>query len=193
MPFPVNTKNAMLGGQDFDAASLHTGFPGTTGTNEVTGGTPAYARKTISMSAASGGSRLLAAGVTFDVPACTVRWIGLWKAGVFVMPLVNGGATPRNFVAVASTDLIWAPAHGWTDGQKVVFFGIPPTGVTEGTVYFVVSSSTDNFKVAATLAGAAIDLTGPSSFGCVVSAMIETVFAIQDTHALTLVTETIAD
>lgn len=38
MTLPVATKNNMLGGQTFTHASAHTDFPGSTGANEVTGG-----------------------------------------------------------------------------------------------------------------------------------------------------------
>lgn len=193
MTFPTATKNALLGGQAFDAASLHTAYPGTTGSSEVTGGTPTYARKTITINAASGGSRSLNAAVTFDVPACTVKWIGFWNAGVFVGCAPNGGATPKNFVALASTDVVYSPAHGWSDTQKIAFFGTPPTGIVEGTTYFVRDSTTDTFKVAATSGGTAIDITGASSFGCVVCAITETVYPAQDTHQLTAVTITIPD
>jgi len=194
MTFPTQTKNAMLDGQAITKASLHTAFPGNTGANEVTGGTPAYAQKTIVINAASGGSRLLNAGVTFDVPACTVRWIGYWNGATFVATAPNGGATPKNFMAVPSSDTIAATAHGYSDTQKIVFFdGTPPGGLTEGTTYFVRDSATDTFKVAATSGGAAIDLTTASSFGCVVCAITETVYGGQDTHALTSTTFTIPD
>ncbi len=194
MTFPAATKNSMLDGQTINKASLHTGFPGTTGTNEVTGGSPAYAQKTITMNAASAGSRLLNAGVTFDVPACTVKWVGYWNTAVFVACAPNGGATPKNFMAVPSTDLIYASGHGYSDTQKIVFFdGTPPGGLTEGTTYFVRDSTTDTFKVAATSGGAAIDLTTASSFGCVVCAIQEDQYGSQDTHALTSTTFTIPD
>ena len=193
MTYPVATKNAWLNGQAFDFASLHTAYPGTTGANEVVGGAPAYARKAITINAASGGSRLLNAAVTFDVPASTVRWLGFWNAGAFVGGCANGGATPKNFVAQPSSSLVYAPGHGWSDGQKIVFFGIPPTGLTEGTTYFTVSTTVDSFKVAATLAGAPITLTAVSSFGCVVVAITEQVYVGQDTHALTLATVTVPD
>jgi hypothetical protein len=62
-------------------ASLHTGDPGTTGANEVTGGSPAYARKAVTWAAASGGNVITSASVTFDVPAgTTIRDMGLWSA-----------------------------------------------------------------------------------------------------------------
>lgn len=51
------------------------------GTTEVTGGTPAYARKSVSWSAASGGILNNSAQIVFDVPASTtVRAIGICTA-----------------------------------------------------------------------------------------------------------------
>lgn len=194
MTFPATTKNNMLDGQTINKASLHTAFPGTTGANEVTGGAPAYAQKAITMNAASAGSRLLNAGVTFDIPASTIRWIGYWNTAVFVACAPNGGATPKNFISVASTDLIYAPGHGWSDTQKITFFdGTPPSPLVEGTTYFVRDSATDTFKVAATSGGAAIDLLTASTFGCVVCAITEEIYAGQDTHSLTSTTFTIPD
>jgi hypothetical protein len=62
--------------------SLHSGDPSTTGANEISGGSPAYARKAVSGgSAASGGSVLISANITFDVPAgTTVSYVGMWSA-----------------------------------------------------------------------------------------------------------------
>ncbi|MHC1792203.1 phage tail fiber protein [Solidesulfovibrio sp.] len=63
-------------------AALHSGAPGADGSaNELTGGTPAYARKAVTMAAASGGSRAATGAVTFDVPAgATVSHGSLWTA-----------------------------------------------------------------------------------------------------------------
>jgi hypothetical protein len=194
MTWPTTTKNNFLGGQTFTDASLHTAFPGTTGANEVTGGAPAYARKAITINAASGGQRLLNAAVTFDVPASTIRWIGYWNSATFVGCAPNGGATPKNFMSVASTDTVYAASHGYSDTDKIVFFnGTPPGGLTEGTTYFVRDSATDSFKVAATSGGAAIDLTSAPSFGCVVAAITEDVYAVQGTHQLSTTTVAVPD
>lgn len=194
MPLPTTTKNAMLDGQAFTQASLHTAWPGTTGTNEVTGGAPAYARKNITMNAAAGGARALLAAVVFDVPVTTVRWVGYWNAAVFIGAAPNGGATPKNFVAQPSSDLVYSVAHGFADTQKVVFFnGTPPAPLVEGTVYFVRDSTADTFKVAATSGGAAIDLAAAASFGCVVCAIVEDAYAAQGTHQLSTTTFTIPD
>jgi hypothetical protein len=61
--------------------ALHTGDPGgaNSASNEVTGGSPAYARKAIAWNAASGGAATPTANVVLDVPATTVAWISLWN------------------------------------------------------------------------------------------------------------------
>ena len=79
MGFTTATKNSMLDSQTIDLCSLHTGDPGASGaSNEVTGGTPAYARKAAVFNAAGSSARALNADVTFDVPACTVAYVGFW-------------------------------------------------------------------------------------------------------------------
>jgi len=66
--------------------SLHTNDPGQNGANEVSGGSPAYARKQTTWAPATNG---LAIGseVTFDVPPnTTITHVGFWSAatgGVF--------------------------------------------------------------------------------------------------------------
>lgn len=179
------TKNAALDAQTFTLSSLHSAFPGTTGANEISGGTPAYARKAITVNASSGGTRLLNAAIVHDVPASTVAWLGFYNVGAWVFAVPNGGATPKNFMAIPSEDKIYSAAHGYADNTTVVFYnGTPPTGFTEGVVYYVRDSTTDSFKVAATLGGAAIDITAPSSTGCWVCQITVQVYASQDTHTL---------
>jgi hypothetical protein len=63
--------------------ALHTGDPGAAdqADNEVTGGSPAYARVAIAWNAASGGSMDDSTnGAVFDVPAgTTVTWVSGWN------------------------------------------------------------------------------------------------------------------
>jgi hypothetical protein len=83
MPLSDNGRNSAANGLATNSGfvSLHTGDPGTTGANEVTGGTPAYARKAATWGAAAGGSRALSASVTFDVPSgVTITHFGAWSA-----------------------------------------------------------------------------------------------------------------
>lgn len=61
--------------------SLHNGDPGDTGANEISGGSPAYARKAITWAAASGGALDSSSAPVFDVPASvTVSRVGMWGA-----------------------------------------------------------------------------------------------------------------
>jgi hypothetical protein len=61
--------------------SMHTADPGTTGTSEVTGGSPAYARKALVWTPGSSDGVNTAASVTFDLPISTaVTHVGIWSA-----------------------------------------------------------------------------------------------------------------
>jgi hypothetical protein len=80
---------------DITAVSLHSADPGTTGASEISGGSPAYARKTPAFSAASGGATNLSANLVFDVATgTTVAFYGLWKGATFFAGgAVTGGGT----------------------------------------------------------------------------------------------------
>lgn len=76
-------KNALLAGLTSQATyvSLHTADPSTTGTSEVTGGNPAYARKSITWGSPSNGSVASGSNVVFDVPgSTTITHLGYWTA-----------------------------------------------------------------------------------------------------------------
>lgn len=83
MPYTTEGKNAMLDalGALNTHAGLHTAQPSTGTPNEVTGGSPAYARKAISYNAAAAGSMDSSNAPVFDVPAgTTVTHVGFWSA-----------------------------------------------------------------------------------------------------------------
>lgn len=82
MGFITAVKNTMLDAIVITHASLHSANPGDTGASELTGGS--YARKAITMSAATGASRSLAAAVDFDVPASTVAFVGFWNNSTYL-------------------------------------------------------------------------------------------------------------
>ena len=86
-------------------ASLHTADPSTTGANEVTGGSPAYARKAVNFNAASAGSMGSSNAPVFDVPAgTTVAYVGYWDA-----------STSGNFIgAAAVTSEVFASQGTYT-------------------------------------------------------------------------------
>jgi hypothetical protein len=62
--------------------AAHTGDPGgaNSASNEVTGGSPAYARKAVAWSAASAGAAACSGNVVIDIPAgTTVSWLSFWN------------------------------------------------------------------------------------------------------------------
>ena len=61
-------------------ASLHTDVIGSGSGGEVSGGSPAYARKAITWNAAASGNLDNNANPVFDVPATTIRRVGLFSA-----------------------------------------------------------------------------------------------------------------
>lgn len=70
-------------------------------------------------------------------------------------------------ISVAEPGVVTWTAHGLTAGQPVVFSttGTLPTGLTAGTVYYVVAAglTADAFSVAATAGGTPIDTSGAGS------------------------------
>ena len=61
--------------------SLHTDVVGSGSTGEVTGGSPAYARKAVTWNAAAAGSKAISGTAVFDVPSgTTIRRVGLFSA-----------------------------------------------------------------------------------------------------------------
>lgn len=177
--------------------SLHTAYS-TTGTNEVTGGAPAYTREAATWGAAATRSKATTASGVFDVPAgTTVRWVGIWDAvtvGNFLGMTPNGGGIPESFVVPdIANDTLEAPGHGFSNTNTVVVWTVPgftlPTGLAEGTVYHVRDVTTDDLKLAATAGGAAIDLSTVGAGSLM--RLVEETFGAQGVHTVTSVTMTI--
>ena len=166
--------NAILdhGGTLITHVSLHDDFPGATGTNELSGGS--YARQSITWNSASAGNLDSSNTPTVPTPAASsVAWIGFWNAstaGTF-RGYAPAGGTPKIGLSVdTATDVFTLLSHGWSDDQTIVFFGgTIPGGLTEGTIYYVINSATDTFKVSATQGGGAIDITSANDEYCKVS------------------------
>lgn len=206
MPFSTTALNQMLdalnGGTPTTIirwASLHTAFS-TTGTNELTGGSPAYARQDISThwSAASGGSKATdGTTFTFNVPASTtVAFVGLWSAstaGTFAGMGANGGATQFAGTGIASTDTFTAPGSSYSVGDTVVFFAgagaTLPGGITAGTIYFVKTASGSAITLSTTSGGTTLDITADGA-GIVQKITTET-FNAQGTFTLNTDTLTV--
>lgn len=181
--------NVMLDALTLDLCSLHTAYSAA-GANEVAGGTPAYARKAITMGAAAARARAASSAPVFDVPVgTTVRFIGLWtNAGTVFRGMFANGGSEKGFQIDATNNKILCESHGLIDGDKVVFYGgTAPGGLAEGTVYFVVGNTAadpDTFQVALTAGGAAIDLTTQHTAACKLSKIVEEAFGAQGTFTV---------
>lgn len=174
--------NAMLD-TEFAAAdklSLHTAYS-TTGANEITGGS--YARQTVTWAAAAARVKASSASVAFTgLPAAaSISFVGVWNsAGTIFRGMVANGGLEFTFQVGVTPNTILAEGHGLVNGDNVVFTGTPPTGLTEGTIYFVVgvtAGDPDTFQVSATSGGAAIDITGLPGANCAASKLVTDVYA----------------
>lgn len=188
MPYTTAAKNEMIDAlagvaatSNVDFVSLHTAFPGNgpTASNEVSGGS--YARQSITWNVAASG--LITASNTPVVPvpvSTTVAWLGyftLVTAGVYLAysPL---NANPLFYTVNTTTEVFTSLAHGLVDTDQVVFYGgAVPGGLVEGTIYFVISATTDTFQVSATEGGGAIDITSAGDFNTRVSIIVPETFA----------------
>jgi hypothetical protein len=200
VPFNDLGKNKALDGLDesVSGAITHIGVgnltdPGT-GTNyagtEATGGSPTYARLPATWGAAASGQKANTASLAFDVPAGTYAFLLFFNAltgntGTFLgYAPING--TVKGFFSVDTTltnDALFSVAHGLADGDRVQLFNVfaesLPTGLAEGTVYFVVSSTTNSFKVSLTSGGAAVDITAVAGGEGYFQKVVPEVFASQ--------------
>jgi hypothetical protein len=180
VPFNPTAQNAMLDALDESATQItHVAIftlsdPGT-GTNanavEATGGSPAYARQAVTWGGAASGAKSNSSTLTFDVPAGTYGFFGWFNAATGNTGNYRGyapfGGTPRSFATVDSAGVtanaIQSAAHGLSDNDRVMVFNVfsegLPTGLTEGTIYYVVGSTTNTFQVSTTQGGSAVDIT----------------------------------
>lgn len=172
------TKNALLdsavagGLTTTPHLALFTGIPPVVGSNEVTGGSPAYARQPHIWSAAAAGSKAMSGSEVFDVPGgATIKAIATLDAltAGTLKAWSPAGAGPRLAVSVDAAGVtnndIFSEAHGLVAGNSVLFWdsynaGLP-AGLAEDTEYFVIATglTADTFRVSATLGGSAVDLT----------------------------------
>jgi hypothetical protein len=183
--FTDASRNLMIAAEGTTHLSAHSAYS-VTGANEITGGSPAYARKVPTFGAASAGSKSLSANVVFDMPAgSSILFVGRWTAltgGTFLGMAAIGGVE-MEFATDLASDTITAPAHGLVNTDRIVFVGgTPPGGLTEGTIYFVVGATTDTIQVAVTSGGAAINLTTQASAQCLVSKIVPETYGAQGTY-----------
>jgi hypothetical protein len=196
MPLVDAGRNAMLTGglgNVITHVSLHNGDPSTTGANELTGGSPAYARKAVTWGTAASGLRAnITTALDFDIPAgTTVFHFGFWSAittGTFYGYFPVGGFAVEAATFAASTDVFTSYAHGYVNTDRVLVYDVHtagvPTGYTEGTVYFVVAAATDTFQLSATSGGAAVN--GTTDGEVAVQKCLPEVFAAQGVYSMAI-------
>lgn len=201
---PDATKNALLdsavagGLLTTPFMALHTSFP-PAGGNEVTGGSPAYARKSFTYAAAATGAKSSNSTPTFDVPAgTTIKAISAYDAvtaGTQKAWSPANASARRAFNVTAAgvtADTIDSPAHGLVAGDHVLVWATIgaglPTGLAEDTEYFVIAAglTTDVFSLSATLGGSAINITAIGDGD--VQKFIPEVFAAQGTYLVSVFT-----
>lgn len=166
----------VLGGGDYTRpatvyAALFTVAPGeAAGGTEVTGGS--YARVAITNNAtnfpaASGGSKSNGTAITF--PQASANWgtvvaLGVFDASTSGNLLFYGwlGADSGVLFTATTADVLTAPGHTLVNDDQVRIQAIPgatlPSGLAEGTTYFVITVSGNTFSLSATQGGGAIDI-----------------------------------
>lgn len=95
---------------------------------------------------------------------------GAWQPRVLNTEVINTitsavHITSTVTITIASPGVVSWTAHGLVAGTPVIFSttGALPTGLTAGTVYYVLAPNANDFTVSATSGGAAINTTGSQS------------------------------
>lgn len=162
---------------------LHSAWPGLAGsqsTSELS--YSGYARQAAARSSGgfteSSGVVTLTAALTFPTAGAGASGTALfWSMGsassgtgnLFRSGGLGGIPVPCTMVAssdvVTSADLV-AQSTGLTNGDSVCFWsngGTVPSGLTEGTRYYVISVSGNTFSVSTSVGGAAVNITADGS------------------------------
>lgn len=74
-------------------------------------------------------------------------------------------------ITIASPGVLTRTAHGYYNGMRLRIYaltGTLPTGLTNGSQYYVVNATTDTFQLSATFGGTAINTTGSFTSGVAV-------------------------
>jgi hypothetical protein len=169
----------------------HLGLATPTGV-ELSGGSPAYARKAVSWTA-TGGTGIVdnTAQLDFDVggtsgtPVTIGRVLlrGASSGGTDYGWFPVGGALPMLVTVDASNDTFTNFGHGLINGSQVFFEpvsgGSLPSGISQGTMYQVNNASTNAFQVLTGLATLNVTASGE----CYAIQCVPEVFNSQGTYS----------
>lgn len=174
MPFNDVEKNTFLQSTSITYVGVHTLTDPGTATNalsgEPSGGT--YLRQAVTWGTAASGLKANTGALTLPVDAGTFGFLTFWNASSGNTSNYRGYAPMGGASALKgffssdtnlANDTLFSVAHGMANADRVVLYNVfaetLPTGITEGTIYFVVGAATNTFQVSLTLAGAAVDIT----------------------------------
>lgn len=163
--------------------SIHTGDPGEAGdqtTNEIS--YTGYARVAVARSGAgwtvSTNQVVNAAAITFGqmtagAGGTATHWaVGISSAGagkvLYKAPI---GTSLQGPFTGATSDTITIPGHTLAVDDRVAFYpaygSSLPTGITEGTLYWVKTSATDTITISTTQGGSTLDITAVGDGMCI--------------------------
>lgn len=155
--------------------SLHTADPGEAGNQSTSEAAYTnYARVAVARTSGgwtvSGNQVSNAAAINF--PQCGVTGATITHFGIGTDPTGTGKllykaplgtALQGAFTAVAVGDLITIPGHTLVVDERVAFYPVLgsalPTGITEGTIYWVKTVSSNDITISTTQGGAVVDIT----------------------------------
>jgi hypothetical protein len=145
------------------------------GGTEVTGGS--YARVQVTNNATNfpaAAAGLKQNGTAINFAQATADWgtvvaFGLFDAATSGNLLYWGwlGTDDGDLFTATVADVLTAPGHALANDNQVRILVVPdgtlPTGLTEGTTYFVISLSGDTFSLSTTQGGGAVNITAAGS------------------------------
>ncbi|MCB1833937.1 MAG: hypothetical protein KDH19_10965 [Geminicoccaceae bacterium] len=190
MLFSDAEANALLDDHASRATHLavHSAYPGATGASEVSS-----ARVAAGWGSAAARELDLSAAVSLSMPAgSTAAWVSRWSAisgGSFLGATPIGGSGSKEVQVDTTADTIVSEGHGFSNGDRVVFYnGTAPGGLTAGNEYFVVGSTADSFQVSASDGGAVINLTSDGDVGLLVDGIVTETFGNAGTMTISALT-----
>lgn len=155
------------------AVALHTADPGEAG-NQSTSETAYtnYAQQTVVRSAAGWTvtTNQVSNAATITFPACGVtgstitHWsVGVGGAGKILYKGPLGTVVQGPFTAIVAGNVITIPGHTLAVDERVAFYpafgSALPTGITEGTIYWVKTVASNDITVSTTQGGAAVTIS----------------------------------
>jgi hypothetical protein len=153
--------------------SLHTAYPGEAGVqNTSESAYTSYARKAVARTTASWTrtGETVVNDNSEAFPAATggpetVYFVGIGRqsAGATELDYIAPMGVEQGEATFTTADVATLPAHTLSNDDRAAVFELPkvalPTGLTAGTIYWVVGVSGNTFQLSTTQGGGAVDIT----------------------------------